>query len=166
MILLGTMWMMSFPDSEPFDRCSEEYQKYVNMDGIEASYVKDFKINDTIVLDVTVLKALDSSSFEMLVSDFKIPENPPGIKEEIENGEDLVSIMYIFKNDIPHNSAENNYNEVALVTSRLHRTLTFYHLHNESEKKPLLFYVFKLPLTRYVIKSFKQRTYRHLLSVD
>lgn len=144
MILLGTVVMKYHPRSVPFDQCSEEYRKYVNMDGIEASYVKDFKINDTLVSDVTVLKALDSSSFEMLVSDFNLPEVSPRVKEKIEKGEDVIVFTRIFYNDSICDTSSPQRIKPFLTISRLNTTLTIFHIKKESWTRALFDYVYPI----------------------
>lgn len=53
-------------------QCSPLYQRYYNVPGIEASYVKGFRINDTLAIDATLLHATDSASWERLLNDFHL----------------------------------------------------------------------------------------------
>lgn len=43
---------------------SEYYTRYAGADGINAAFVKDYRINDTLLLDVTVLEVTDSAVWE------------------------------------------------------------------------------------------------------
>jgi len=54
-------------------QCSPLYQRYCHTPGIEASYVKGFRINDTLAIDATLLHATDSASWERLVEDYEVP---------------------------------------------------------------------------------------------
>ena len=52
-------------------QCSELYKRYANTEGIDATFIKGFRINDTIFVDVTVLEATDSIGWNELRVDFK-----------------------------------------------------------------------------------------------
>ena len=61
-------WHHIFPTKE----VSELYSRYENVDGVEASFVKDFRVNDTLFVDVTVLEATTDSAWQQLLDDFNI----------------------------------------------------------------------------------------------
>ena len=51
---------------------SDLYRRYHNADGIAASYIHNFPVNDTLTLDVTLLEATTDSAWQTLCSDFAI----------------------------------------------------------------------------------------------
>ncbi len=53
---------------------SELYLRYADTEGINATFIKDFHVNDTVYVDVTLLQATDSAGWEMLLSNVKLPE--------------------------------------------------------------------------------------------
>jgi len=53
-------------------RCGEVYHRYAHKEGVEAAYVRGFPINDTISVDVTLLRALDSAGWDYLMGAFHI----------------------------------------------------------------------------------------------
>lgn len=55
------------PRTVPVEECSELYRRYSDSSHICASYIKDFRVNDSLTLDVTVLEALDSAGWDTLV---------------------------------------------------------------------------------------------------
>ena len=57
----------------PYWQSSEVYKKYKDVEGIRASYVKDFRVNDTLTVAVTLLEATDTG-WERLMEDFRIPD--------------------------------------------------------------------------------------------
>ena len=68
LLLLGGGCVAAFlPRTVPFYKCSDEYKKYSRVDGVEASFIKDFRINDTLTVDVTMLKAVDSIVLHRLI---------------------------------------------------------------------------------------------------
>ena len=54
----------------PLSQCSEVYRQYRDMPGIQASFVKDKQINDTLFLDMTLFEAEDSAAFANLLRAF------------------------------------------------------------------------------------------------
>ena len=53
----------------PTHEVSEYYTRYAGTDGINAAFVKDYRINDTLLLDVTVLEVTDSAVWEQTCSE-------------------------------------------------------------------------------------------------
>ena len=62
----------------PESQCSEVYRRYAHVPGVEAAFVKGFPINDTVAVDVTLLRAADSAGWAFMIDAFNIP------KESIE----------------------------------------------------------------------------------
>ena len=58
----------------PESQCSEVYRRYAHVPGVEAAFVKGFPINDTLGVDVTLLRATDSAGWDSLMMGFHIPE--------------------------------------------------------------------------------------------
>ena len=63
-------WHRIFPSHET----SELYRRYENHEHIDVSFVKDFRVNDTIAVDVTLIEATDSAGWKRLKEDFDIIE--------------------------------------------------------------------------------------------
>lgn len=140
-IIGGGIFVIHHPRSVPFDQCSEVYKRYANTEGIEAMFVKDFQINDTVLIDVTMLKALDTNAWKMLKSDFHVMEQPLRLRKKIESGEDIPSTRYIFKYDSIEAGAPNNPIIAVRACSNRNKTITIFHLKKESESIAILKYV-------------------------
>ena len=89
LIVLGTLTVKLWPRTVPFDQCSEIYKKYANVEKVKASFIKDFKVNDTVFVDVTLLEATDSMGWATLKKDFEIPNPSPDFQQRIDSGKDL-----------------------------------------------------------------------------
>lgn len=57
-------------DIFPLRHVSDTYSKYEGVDGVSAAFMKGYRINDTISVDVTLLKADNDSVYMALLSDF------------------------------------------------------------------------------------------------
>ena len=65
----------------PYWQCSEVYRRYAHVEGVEAAFVKGFPINDTLGVDVTLIRATDSAGWDYLMKVFHISA---GMVEEAE----------------------------------------------------------------------------------
>lgn len=88
LLLGGGGAVLLLPQIVPFDQCSDVYKRYADVDGVEATFVKDYKVNDSIGVDVTLLEAKDTNVWNDLCVDFDIA---PRTKIPIEFRENLVA---------------------------------------------------------------------------
>lgn len=66
-------WMIKSLPTPLLDKdCSPLYQRYADDPGVEASFVKGFRISDTLTIDATLLRATDSAGWARLVDDFHL----------------------------------------------------------------------------------------------
>lgn len=139
LIVLGTLTVKLWPRTVPFDQCSEIYKKYANVEKVKASFIKDFKVNDTVFVDVTLLEAIDSVGWDILKTDFKVPPPPLELQPLIDNGEDLLFTKHIPKY-IANTSA---FPYDLLVISHLTHTLTVFHINSDIEKHAIFNHNYK-----------------------
>jgi len=130
LLLGGGAVVIFWPRTVPFEQCSEIYKKYANVEKVKASFIKDFKVNDTVFVDVTLLEAIDSVGWDILKTDFKVPPPPLELQPLIDNGEDLLFTKHIPKY-IANTSA---FPYDLLVISHLTHTLTVFHIKSDIEK--------------------------------
>ena len=116
-----TRWHRIFPT----DEVSELYTRYEHVEGLEVSYIKDFKVNDTVFVDVTMLEAKTDSAWALLKRDFEVGEPPQECQDMIDNGTDLVFVEFITKS--AQETAGHPYPYNMLATSYLLHTLTVFH---------------------------------------
>lgn len=162
LIVLGTLTVKLWPRTVPFDQCSEIYKKYANVEKVKASFIKDFKVNDTVFVDVTLLEATDSMGWATLKKDFEIPNPSPDFQQRIDSGKDLIYTKKIPKvtiadslkkshpnvssqsreDDNLHSSrgAENvTYGNDWLAISHLNHIIIVFHTKNEDEVHAVIF---------------------------
>lgn len=162
LIVLGTLTVKLWPRTVPFEQCSEIYKKYANVEKVKASFIKDFKVNDTVFVDVTLLEATDSMGWATLKKDFEIPNPSPDFQQRIDSGKDLIYTKKIPKvtvadslkkshpnvssqsreDDNLHSSrgAENvTYGNDWLAISHLNHIIIVFHTKNEDEVHAVIF---------------------------
>lgn len=140
-IVLVALAVRLWPRTVPFDQCSDLYKQYANVEGIDATFIKDYKVNDTVFVDVTLLEAKDSVGWATLKKDFEVPNPPPVAHQFIDNGKDLIGVKLIPKSTTTDTILNSNPNNV-LAFSHLKRTLTVFHTKNKAEEHAVLFYNF------------------------
>ena len=69
------------PPAIAYWRCSEVYKRYSRVEGVRATYIKDFRVNDTLTIGVTLLEATTDSGWATLMDAFVSDE----MKKEMEN---------------------------------------------------------------------------------
>ena len=136
-ITLWKRWYWFFPTGQ----VSEVYTKYAGTDGINVAFFKDYRINDTVFVDVTLLEAKDSVGWATLKKDFEVPNPPPIAQQFIDNGEDLISVKLIPKSTTT-DTILNPYPNDVLAFSHLKRSLIVFHTKNKAEEHAVLFYNF------------------------
>ena len=75
-IIVGVFLAVRYiPRRVPLEECSEVYKRYHKMEGVRATYVKDYPVNDTLTVGVTLLEATDSAGWERLMERFGAPDD-------------------------------------------------------------------------------------------
>ena len=65
--------------------------KEAAVDGVDAMFIKDYKINDIVFVDVTILKAKDSATWISLKKSFEVPDPSPNFQRLIDEGTDIIA---------------------------------------------------------------------------
>ena len=74
------------PRTVPYEQCSEVYKRYSHVEGVRATYVKDYRINDTLTIGVTLLEATDSAGWKYLLQKFNISQEMQTVFEQVDFG--------------------------------------------------------------------------------
>lgn len=138
-ILGGGAVVLLLPQVVPFDQCSEVYKRYADMDGIDATFIKDYKVNDSIRVNVTLLQATDSVSWNIIAKDLNVPP-PPEIPDEYK-GLFLQSSSFgyfIIKNKPNEDKQIHDKRKDICTFSREKMTICIFHTCNETQIDAIL----------------------------
>ena len=138
------------PHELPAGRCGELYQRYAGRPGIEAAYLRDYRLNDSVSVAVTLFRATDSAAWQQLCSDFAIKPLP----------EDLRWVKtYFFKPDGPREYGQdmpldmiNLLNEYSISFSYYTQEVMVLHTNTDEQKKAYL---------KKLLKDAIPETYKH-----
>lgn len=132
MIALGAItlvfrWHSIFPTNE----VSELYTRYEHVEGLDVSYIKDFKVNDTVCVDVTMLEAKTDSAWIILQTDFNVPIIPEEYQELLANYNSVDSWLAPKENyKLPMNPNISNNDAIAVL--RKERAISVFHTRKDT----------------------------------
>ena len=115
---------------------SEVFQHYRNTPGIMADYIKNFHLDDSTAISVTILQATDSAAWAQLISDFKIPSEYARIPANI-----ISTGSRLFPKGHPEQTADTALtNNELLVHYRQEKTLYIFHFESEAQFDAVISY--------------------------
>ena len=136
--LLGVAAVAAWRYLLPKRHVSDIYRRYEHADGIAASYIHNFPVNDTLLLDVTLLEATTDSAFRQLLDDLSIPEMDSSLMQAVyDNRKDLVFSKMIAKGENPKAAVDPAQADLVAV-SILSRTATVFHVGGIGELQAVL----------------------------
>lgn len=138
-ITLWKRWYWFFPSHA----VSELYSKYAGADGINAAFVMDYRINDSVTVDVTLLEATDSNGWNMLRKDFNIAVLDSVTQKKIDNGKDLIFTKIITPENYSKITGSPSEDTIMSSISRLRKTVSVFHTQNEKERHAVIYYNFQ-----------------------
>lgn len=138
LIVLGTLTVKLWPRTVPFDQCSDVYKRYAKMDGVDATFIKDYKVNDSVVVSATMLEATTDSAWIILQHDFSIPIIPKEYEEYFYADTNQLSLKLVPKKNpsLPMDSIILNNDLVAISYPK--RLICIFSIENTSQLKAIL----------------------------
>ena len=143
-IVGGVLAYKYMPRTVPYEQCSEVYKRYAEVEGVRASFVKDFWLNDSVAVDVVLLEATDSAGWERLQKGLGIVPRPPEVeavsdtnaidtwlaskddytkgKDSVKQNNDLIAVSY-YRRKVSVFILESEEQEDAIVTYQLNNTI-------------------------------------------
>ena len=136
----------------PYWQCSEVYKRYSRVEGVRATYVKDYRINDTLTIGVTLLEATTDSGWAMLQEDFGLPVIPKEYEERFVGDSNKVSTKIVPK-ESPLVDGEDSLVHDIIAISRYKHIIAHFELQSKMQESSLLD---KLINDNMIIKSYEQ----------
>ena len=85
-VIGGVLAVRYLPPAIAYWRSSEVYKRYSRVEGVRATYIKDFPLNDTLTVAVTLLEATDSAGWKYLLQKFNISQEMQTVLEQVDFG--------------------------------------------------------------------------------
>lgn len=133
LIIGGGGLILGWPRTVPFSQCSDVYKRYAKMDGVDATFIKDYKVNDTVVVSATLLETSDTCMWEKMCEDIHVPS----ITKIPEEFKDMFfsekTFEYIVKKDSTFVDRKDTYLKNLYVYSRKNMTICVFHSLTEEQ---------------------------------
>ena len=134
MLLLGMLACLLWPRVVPLEECSEVYRRYEGLEGIDAAYIKNYRVNDTLTLPVTLLEATTDSGWARLQKDFGVHEIPKEYEDLFYADSNKVSVKKYIN---PENPLDTQSDDL-VATSRYKRAICYFEIQNEEQREIML----------------------------
>ena len=125
------------PSVVPYWQCSEVYKRYSKVEGVCASYIKDYRINDTLTLGVTLLEATTDSGWAMLQEDFGLPVIPKEVEEFFYGDSNRVSVKSCPKS-VPLYTDRDTLADDIIAISFFKRIICHFVIESKEQKRLIL----------------------------
>ena len=135
--ILGVAAVAAWRYLLPERHVSDLYRCYEHADGIAASYIHNYPVNDTLSLDVTLLEATTDSSWQVLCADFAISRV---VEEMVQINPDLVFCRQVSRHDYTQVIYGDHPNAELLTISCSSKTLAIFHTCNKNDIRAVFCY--------------------------
>lgn len=135
LLLAGGWIVVSLPNVVPKDNCSDLYRQYAGAEGIKATFVKDYRVNDSLTLDVTILEARDSAGWAGLLKDFDITPLPQEALEFLGLDTNAVTFWKVHKTDFTPVDDPLCTDFYLIVLQECRRTITLFSIENAAQSR-------------------------------
>ena len=151
-VLLAMVRFRHSGEVVPLSQCSPVYRHYAQVSGIEASFVKDFPLNDTVSIDVTLLHATTDPAWQRLKHDFGLDSLDPVFVDGL-NEENFFS-WFAPKSDYskPIDAVERTNND-CISCSLSDNMICVFHINNIFQYKCIQYWQFKAMVNKVSLKT-------------
>ena len=111
------------------------YLRYKDNPHISAAFIKDFRVNDSLTLDVTILEARDSAGWAGLLKDFDITPLPQEALEFLGLDTNAVTFWKVHKTDFTPVDDPLCTDFYLIVLQECRRTITFFSIENAAQSR-------------------------------
>ena len=124
----------------PRHRVSPLFERYEHSDGIAASYIHNYPVNDTLTLDVTLLEATTDSAWQALCADFALSDIVENIEQTAPN---IVFLRQVSRHNYTQVVLGDSPDAECLAISCDSKTLAIFHTHNMKELRAVVYHNLK-----------------------
>ena len=139
-VIGGVLAVKYLPGAVAYWRSSEVYKRYCEVEGVRASYVKDYPVNDTLTVAVTLLEATTDSGWAMLQRDFSITPIPPEVINLIDSNS--VDLWLASKRDYSRPKDSILSNNYLIAASRFKHKIAIFDIWSEEQLDAIYYYHF------------------------
>lgn len=123
----------------PLSQCCDLYRRYADHPGIQATFVKNFFVNDSVPVDVTILTATTDSTWAVLRRDFSLRDEVVELQEK--SNQRSVSTFFAPKHDhsAPMDTTGIRNNDLIAMCAK-DRTVMVFDIKNRNQITAIMLY--------------------------
>jgi hypothetical protein len=121
---------------------SELYLRYADTEGVDATFIRGFQVNDTVSVDVTLLQATDSAGWERLINDTKLPNDTKEVHNDLTQKR-TVLLRYTPKGYMTHHTDSVSLNNDLMAIDWTEQTIAIFHITDKKQSKSIIMYNIK-----------------------
>lgn len=143
-LLTAAVWAIRWERTVPLGQCSLLYQEYADRKDVKVSFIKDFYLNDSVSVDVTLLQPTTDSAWLALEDELHIDKK--GNTYDSESIMRNITTSWVQKSDITKYSpmGSPDYNKSFLRAVHYNeKTVSYFELDNTQELDEIFGYLFK-----------------------
>ena len=138
MAVLVAVLVKRCPRTVPYAQCGEVYKRYSKVEGVCATYVKNYPLNDSITVAATLLEATTDSGWVRLQEDFELPIIPKEYEERFVGDSNRVSIKK-FPKDVPLFLDGDTLTDDLIIVSHYKHTICHFVIHSDKQFRAIMF---------------------------
>ena len=136
-IVGGSLAVRYLPGWVPYWQCSEVYKRYKDVEGVRATYIKDYRVNDTLTVGVTLLEATTDSGWAVLQEDFGLPTIPKDYETLLCGDSNRVSVKG-FPKPAPLYISGDTIEDDIIAISRYKRIIAYFDIQGNGQLESIL----------------------------
>ena len=131
-----------FPRQLTPEECGALYQRYKDAEGIDASFIKDFPVNDTLATDALLLEAATDSAWCELLADFGMPKSlidryTFDKKSLVSDGRNSITKFYMDKDNIKKRKSRKKPESRLVIASHTKRCICVFLTDEQKTKETI-----------------------------
>ena len=138
LIVGGVLAIKYLPSIVPYWQCSEVYKRYAHTKDIRATYIKNFPLNDTLTVGVTLLEATTDSGWARLQEDFAVIPVPPEALAFCDSN--TVNVWLAAKRDYSLRADSILLNNDLIAMNYMKHIISVFKLESEEQRDAILHY--------------------------
>ncbi len=137
-VIGGVLAVRYLPPAIAYWRSSEVYKRYSRVEGVRATYIKDFRVNDTLTIGVTLLEATTDSGWAALQEDFGLPVIPKEYERYFCEDSNKVSMKSYPKKNPLYLERDTLFDDL-IVVSRYKHTICHFEIKDKGHSDLILY---------------------------
>ena len=140
LVVVGVVILVAkfLPPAMAYWGSSEVYKRYSRVEGVRATYVKDFRVNDTLTVGVTLLEATDSAGWDTLKEDYGLVVIPRELEEKYSCDSNKVLVRNYPKTKTLYLGGDTLTDDIAAISYYKHSIIHFVIMSKE-QKRAILY---------------------------